>query len=643
MQHTGEEQIVRRRGRALWVGVAWWLVFGVVVVAVRGVRWDENYEFAQVILGQMGYPDWHPLVRYTGRLYSLQTWTLAAWMHFAPGPLLANALRNVLFMWATVLPPFLLAAGLSRRALFGHGAALLVLLGAHTPFYSNYPAAVWPGLYSNGHIGLGWALLTLWFIAAGHARPGYLLAGLMPAVHLGQFPPVLLLAAARLVWAVWTGRRPEWCNALVWGGAGVFFAAGFWVWLHTGAPPGEAPPWIPDIAPDTVLHGYLEHHASHRRLPDVTAHILVVGTLLLALPFGRQARRTEGMRDPAAWVAAYALATGGLVWLIATVHQYLGGHTPPLLLAWMPYRLVNHLGPLLVVIALAALARRAPHRVGPAALLALLAFALARPLLALTLPAEWYARYLGSSELLLYGLYGMALSAMLVLGGASGFRRAWVLLSLAVLLAIAAEHQFGAACAAAGAGLMTFLARYEPAGWPERDPHLRRWSKWTVVCGGALAAMLAGHQAAQRVHLPVTAFQREVRAFLAEHNAPARLVLVRHQQEGLQARLRQPVMTDMATMTWIPYRPDLGPTLYQMYRDLYGINLAPRPRERTHTMPWFEVWPGKTAAEWRALSERYGFDYVQAPAFMELELEPVLKGRTDVLYQVPGAREPRPK
>jgi hypothetical protein len=102
-------------------------------------------------------------------------------------------------------------------------------------------------------------------------------------------------------------------------------------------------------------------------------------------------------------------------------------------------------------------------------------------------------------------------------------------------------------------------------------------------------------------------------------------------QEGLQARLRHPVMTDMATMTWVPYKPVLGPAINKIYSDFYGIDfIRPSPEGQA----WFEVWPAKTTTEWRALSKEYNLSYVLAPQFMTLPLTPVVRGNQNILYEI---------
>src|SRR5690606_10721773 len=121
------------------------------------VRWDENYEFAQVIAGTVPYPPDHPLPQYVRGMFSLQTQSLAWLMAITENALLLNGARNVLCLFMTVFPAHLIALALTGRAVWGLSAGALTLMGVHTGFFSSYPIEVLPGLYSNGTVGMGCA------------------------------------------------------------------------------------------------------------------------------------------------------------------------------------------------------------------------------------------------------------------------------------------------------------------------------------------------------------------------------------------------------------------------------------------------------------------------------------------------------
>jgi len=625
MESTPGEKLPAMPRRTVWAGVLWWTVFSIGAVLLRGVRWDENYEFAQVLLRAVPYPDGHPLAQYVHSFYSLQTWTLAGVMAMISGPLTPNLLRNVLFLMATVIPVFLLTARLARSTRWGHAAVLLVLIGIHVPFFSNYPVQVWPGIYSNGHIGLGWALIVLYLLISGYYRTGYLLFGLMPAVHLGQFPPILGVAILRVVFAWRSADKSEMRAAVCWGGLGLLFSAGFRLMQYYFVlPPPAGGPYYSTIDAETVFRGYMTYFASHRSIPGDTGQMVIVAALLLAVAVARCEMRATGAKGSWWWMSVYMGLVASIVWAIMAVHLAMGPAIPRWLVAWMPYRLINHLSPLLIPMLVAVLAER---RNTAWIVLAALAYGCVRPACAVLFPQGIYARYVADGSAAYFLLYGAAVAVLaLQIGEDRRFRAFWLGLAVTAWTALALVHQFGAVCALAGGIAAWILARGHRT--LSADMPLAALSV-------ALLLVLLVPQGMQREHLPVTPFERAVRQYLADRGEPNAMILVRHQQETLQARLQHPVMTDMATITWIPYRPSLGPSLSKMYRDLYGIDLAPSPGSNAGSRPWFEVWPSKSLPEWQAFATEYDFRHVLAPSFMELPLPRVVEGDTDHLYHVP--------
>jgi hypothetical protein len=626
----------RNNRRAFFGGLLLWLLFCVAAVLLRGVRWDENYEFAQVLLGHVPYPEGHPLYQHVFHFLSLQPWSLAGLMALVPGPFAPNFLRNVMALAAVVLPAYLLAAGLTRRAVWGHAAALLMLMGIHQAFYSNYPVQVWPGLYSNGIAGQGWALAAFACLVTGRHRAGWLMTGLMPAVHLGQFPPLFAVAVLRLAWRWKTGSRPELRAALKWGGGGLLLSGLFVLLQHsfTVPPPLEGPYWS-GADPGAVFRGYMEHHASHRAVPRGTGHIAMAMALLMS---GLMAWGSG--RAVSAWtgIFAYIAAVCGIVWGVMAIHLLLGPAIPWLFIGWLPYRLMNHCLPLLIPGMVAYLAVELPessiteprsyHYWGPAILIpAALLYGILRPLMPLLTGEVFFERYLETGEAVFFVLYGAAAALMLI--ARQRGRALWLFLFAAGWAGLAWKHQFGAACCAAGAlSAVTLLLATRPRG--------TRWlHPLTYAAAAILLAVLLYGQARNRQHLPLSGFEREVRALLAARGDEDAMILVRHQQEGLQARLGHPVMTDMAALTWIPYRPALGPAIAKMYRDLYGIRIAPEEGEEAYAMPWYEVWPAKSRAEWRQLGVEYEFRYIIAPVFMDIDLPCILEGAQTNLFEIP--------
>ena len=153
-------------------------------------------------------------------------------------------------------------------------------------------------------------------------------------------------------------------------------------------------------------------------------------------------------------------------------------------------------------------------------------------------------------------------------------------------------------------------------------------------------------QALQRTHLAQTPFENSVSEYLAREDSEESILLVPYQQEGLQARLHHAVMTDMATMTWIPYRPELGPSLYKIYRDCYGLNFAPDEGESAIERPWFKVWSQRTQQQWQELGAEYNVRYLLTPTFLELDLPLLIDAKTlpsTQLYEQTGRLYKIPK
>ena len=81
-----------------------------------------------------------------------------------------------LTMLFTTLPLYCLAVTLTKRALWGHVAVTLGLSNAYIFFASHYGIGVWPGFFSVGAIGAGYALLVFTAFIAGWTRTAWFLA-----------------------------------------------------------------------------------------------------------------------------------------------------------------------------------------------------------------------------------------------------------------------------------------------------------------------------------------------------------------------------------------------------------------------------------------------------------------------------------
>ena len=615
--------------RALWGGVALWALFCAAAVCVRGVRWEETYERAQVLAGLVSYPAGHPLFRYAHNAFTVQYYLSALLLRLVPGPGFVCGFRDALFLAATVVPVFLLAALASRRAVYGHAAAAIVLAGALGAFATHYPFQAWPGKFTSGQIGMGFALLTVFLLAAGHWRAGYFLAGLMPAIHVGQ-TPLLLAFVALFAFDAWRrGDRRKLARALPWAAAGLVVPAllGLYIGVFGVPPPLEGAYYSSEDAHALWRH-YTFHEDVHRAFPrfNPTFHgdialcamlVLGVGFLLRGAASGEQRRR-----DPLGWLFAYAALAAVAVWGVALVQAVLGEATPFLLVGWMPRRLPNHAAVILLVFALGIVSRPREGATGRVLLAAVLLFLAVRPALSYLLPEVVFERYANAPEGIVFGLTGAALGVLL---GRPAKRRGPLLaVSVLALAALAVAHQFGAACAVLGllatAGIPLLLeTRERLVAWMTHDATLG--ALCVVVLGLLLAEQWRG-----REHLPATPFEQRLAAYLAEHAEPDAMLVTPHWTVNFQEKTGHPLLYTYETPQLMPYMRSLAPSIIKIRRDIYGI---------VPGVAWdydLEAWRDRTREQWRTLAEQYDFAYVLAPNTVPLDLPPALTDADGTLY-----------
>ncbi len=626
--------------RPCFTGALLWTAFSLAAVLVRGVRWDENYEFAQVILGQIPYPEGHPLFQYVRGFYSLQTYSLAALMYFFPEPLPANLLRNWAFLASSTVPVFLLGTLFARRQLVGHVAVVFVLLEIHTSFYSTYPVLVWPMIFSNGAIGLGYMLLALWALLDRRYRIAGLLLGLAPAVHLGQFPPLLLVATLQSLWLLRMGQTRDVRTLVRFAIPGlalsIFFAL-FIQWFAVD-PPVDGPYFSP-TAPELLWRTFMERYAGHRAIPWTTGHIVLVGAMLLAcgllaarrgaiMPMEKSESPTPLLASPWTWALLYCAVASGMVWSIMAVHYVMGPDIPYLLVGWLPYRLMNHVAPVLIPILVAI--GYARNRCMPPYLVVALLAALVAPLADLFFDRELINAYISPGEYLFFYLFGGAAGTGIVLAGKQ--RAAFALVACAAMLALLAWfHQYGAACVLVGV-----LAATIPV--PRTiTPRLLRFVG-TGLASLIVLAMLA-RDAERRQHLFRGELHQLVADLLAQEGKPDAMILVHHDQAGDQMLFGHPVMADMATMLHGVYRPAIAPSVNAIFQDFYGIYLDPNAPRPDPPLAWHQVWPSYSLETWQGLSAKYGVEYVVAPSFMRLPLELLVRDDQRNFYHIPPAVE----
>lgn len=622
------------------LGVALWIAFAIAAVFVRGVRWDETYEHAQALTQSVPYPTGHPLLVYTQRALSVQTLCSSALLKMGAGAALLCGIRNVLFLLATTLPVFLLTTILTRKAVWGHLATLLVLQGVLLEFDGSYPTFVWPELYSNGHIGGAFALVTLYFILAGRLRTAAFLFGAMPAVHVGQWPVLVGLVPLYVLWMYRQHAGDSLRRTVPFFLLGVALAGGIYA-VHVGLsdPPPTEGIYATTGGSEAIWRGYTAQHDPHRQFPPGNGHVILVGTLLLAALLATRASDAT-VRHAAAWIGVYAGGIALAVWGVMMVHAALGADIPFLLIAWMPYRLINHIPTLFIALCVGAIINGASRLIAEPTeattkdcagvwIVLALAVGAAQPLLAKLIPNDIYTAYVAQGDWVPFFLFGVALF-VLTRNSALFSSGRGIFLALTVgcaVVPLALYHQFGAACLILGIMLHASLMRWV------RQPRVARFvhSRLLIALCLIVAALLLQHQWRYRQSLPNSDFHERVTAYLAGHDAGDAMLLARPDEYMLQARTGHPVLVEAATPSLISYLPTVAPVIEQTYQDIYGISF--KLREEGGASPsWEVVWKERTDAQWRDLAQRYQFQYVIAAKHLDINLDEVLADEYQALY-----------
>lgn len=628
-------------GRALagpawrfWGGLAFWAAVCALAIAVRGVRWEEGFERAQVLLGLTPYPDGHPHDIWYRNAFSIHYVASAALLWLTDSAAAVCGARQALANMAVHLPVFAITWLLSgRRAFPAHAATILSVAGAPAVFQSYWPVVAFANKATSGMIGIGWSLWVIAAIGAGWPRLAGLLFGLMPLVHIGQWPLVLATVCAWLAWSWWRGQRRA-AIRFAWAAlAGLLCCA---VFASAYSPLRATPPkegvYRGGEDGQAVWADYVTHEDMHRAPVDWprfgplgNSLVAMMGFLVLAAPLAwREARK------PRKHAAAFPFFVFCLVSLLAVagvqlLHRTLGEDVLYLAVVWMPYRFTAHAA-LLVLCGACAWCGRDRRYSQPL----LLAAALAWVALALIwdgIAPAWAARYLALPEVALFLAAGGALPWLYRVAGAdTRFRAGWTLTLGAGLLALAWYHQVAFAGIVAGALLAILASRVAPIVW--RVPRAGMAGVGCVLAAAVLAGVFH-REWRTREHLPVSDFESAAAAYFKAHADPGDGVLT-PLDEHYQMVLEQPVIATFETRQHIGYMPEVAATVARIYADLYGV--------RDGNWYDWELWRRRSESEWRDLARAYGFRYVISKDFHPLQLPVRVAGDGIDLYEIPGFR-----
>jgi len=599
----------------MWLGAAGWLAFAVVGVAVKGVAWDEAYERGQVLTGAVTYPAWHPLYLYAHRAAGVHYDLGALVLRITEHPLVLCGIRNVLHVWLVALPVFLAGTILTGRTRWGHFAALLAVLGVHRQAASYYPLPIWPDMFTNGPIGLGFALCVVAAFMAGRPVLGAGLLGAMPLVHVGQMPPLLVLAGLLVVAGRLSGARAPWRRIATAFGMTLAVSVSYLVWKQSVAP--AIPDALPFALPSTPHDAWIRYtlgsdvHRAYPRYGSVTNSVIAMGGLIVTAWVGALVAGRRNRDSRPYWIVwLYGVVCAGLFAAGALGQAWLQERTPFWLVAWMPHRLPNHAGVLLlpVLAGLPAAAGR-PSRTAGFVAAASLAVALVAPLSSAVLPATLAQRYVAPPEMVGFFLAGAGLAL-----GLPYLPRpyAWVMAGI-VALTLALFHQTGLAWVLTGGALVFALQRAQSL-----RPHNERVVlAFATVLGMACVAHVLYRAAIDRAQLPEADWESAIARALDENGGANGMIAAPHAYINLQERLGHPVLVTYETHQFTPYLPEIAPIVEAMYRDVYGQTFGER---------WdysLDAWAVRSRAEWRDLAARYTFAFVLAPATVDIDLPQV--------------------
>lgn len=619
----------------LWFGACGWVVLAVVFVVVRGVRWEETYEHALIITGKVPYPGGHPSFRYARNVYSLQSYLSAALLWLTDSPTVVCGLRNVLQLVFSILPVYLLAAGLAGAARWGHVAAVFVLLGTHVVFQSYYPIVAWPHLYGIGQIGMGYALLVLFAFLAGYWRTAWFMAGLMVAVHIGQLPVVLAVGGIMGLRAVWKKDWSHVTQGALFAFLGLLPCLIFWIVLRVffEVPSPETGPYAVTGDVHAIWAGYSQNYDLHRfftRFNPFWHSAMAAGALLFLCGGAALVECRDSRERPHTWIFCYAAITAVVVYGIYGLQMILGTELPVGFILWMPYRLTNHLAALLIVTAL-ALTVRPPgnHAFRSDATrwlpVALLAYAALLPVLQLVLPETIFNRYLGTTESMLFALVGSAAYVVMrALRGRGLVTAAWIIFGILGWVVLATAHQLAGASILLGFVAAALLSNGLPV--PKRRAH---HGALGTVCALVLLG-LGAREFWHREHLPRTGLQETLTEYLERRGEENAMLVPPFWGIEWLSHTRHPIMADYQTAHHMTYMPSLAPPIHRLHADIYGWQVD-------QPAGWnLDAWAARDLAGWQKLGQAYDFHYVIAPAQLSLDLPAIMTNGQLNVYRIPS-------
>ena len=620
-------------GRFLVAGALVWFLYGVLVVLVHGVTLDQDLVPAQVIAGAVRYPPGHPHEIFYHSLFNLPSYFLAWLWALTPSPMLISALRNYVFIFLSAFVPFSMTAVLTRRPGWGYIAATLSLSQAANAFHGTYPIMFYPDFDSDGHIGQHLAVLIVALLLGSVWRWGGFFLGLLPAIHPTMAAIVWPWSVCYFYMAARRTAAGEKRRTLLAIGGGLAVCGALACLIFLSVPNSGSPPPYDSHANGGLIYRLFETTSDvHRRplplsLPGYVIHPVALFAMIAVLFW--KPRSDSGVK-PGRETLLGLLVLGVFVWAYvclgsAFIHSSYGW-----LAQWvritMPGRFSN-LTALMIIplsVALAARSDRAPIIFTVLLLLQavvapidgdFLRMNLLFVILGAAFATDAYLRWDGPAR-------GKALLAPGILAGAS-----------AVLYFARAEKGiFGLCVGFLIAAAVLYARRMTLPGWSIQI---------SVLLAMALCLSIPMKQ---DPGVRITAYDRQLNAWLAEHAAPGESILTpMGPAPELQVKTGHPVLMERESLVLMTYKPALAPVLGAMARDLYGVDYSdPSQLERLMTGGRISLgstvvlkqWQSIPADKWRSLGHKYNFRLVLSLTTAPLDLTAVLPGKEWTLYSI---------
>ncbi len=655
-------------GALLAAGAFLCFFYSAVQLLINGPVYDEAVVPAQILAGAVRYPAGHPHDIFYRQAFSLPQF-IHGWLWGLCGdPLIHSAERNLWFLFLSLFAPYAMTVALTRRPMWGYLAAAVTATETMLQFKGTYPQWVFPGFYSNGHVGLQLAVIVPALLLARCWRLAGFLAGLLPAIHAAMAIVVWPWAALYALLAAGRPLRRERVRLFAFAAAGMAMTAGFAGYVFfTAREVPMAAPYIMDADAYSIHRVFTQWTDTHRRLfPLMTLGYLGTPAALGvfgALAWWLSVRAVNApirlmKRESLFWALFFGAMTMGMVWLCG-VYQWMFDGLPWYVERAMPNRFSNIVALLLLPVTAAVLATiydgiEAHRRSRLLLLLAgvLLFAAGLRVLEGRGIPFLYSGRVENN---LIYIFWGAALGAVVFLCDAAGGKR-WVLYApgaaLVAVLALLYGETRGVLYLVAGfAGAVGFLRLTELRETSRTVTGERGQVLLAVACLLLAAAVLPGKQLdpwdRSKFRWDVLSpYDVSLREWLSRHAQPEEMILpALFPRTEIQPKTGNPVLMELETLYIMTYMPRLSGVIGTMAKELYGLDYtdpdyvrraAEKGRGRVRPEPaWQEPWARRTRAEWQALARKYNFRYVLSYYETPLDLPVVFPGAQWNLYMVP--------